>query len=64
MLKAKLKTQLERSWLVQEVVEKISSLDRLSRPHVCILNVLEKFYFCAKVFNKLHVFVLLYSSQN
>lgn len=64
MLKPKLKTQLERSWLVQEVVEKMSSLYRLSCPHVCIFNVFEKFCFCAKVFNKLRVFVLLYSSQN
>lgn len=45
---------------MQGVLEKISGLDRLSYPHVCILNVLEKFYFGAKFFNKLHVFVLSY----
>lgn len=34
----------------QEVVAKISSLDILSCFSVCILNVLEKFNFCGKVF--------------
>lgn len=47
----------------QEVVAKISSLDILSCFSVCILNVLEKFNFCGKVFEH-SVLVLLYSSQN
>lgn len=44
----------------QELVGKISSLDISSCPYVCILNVLHKFNFSVKVFNKL-CFCLLYS---
>lgn len=42
----------------QGLVGKISSLDILNCPYVCVLNVLEKFNFCAKVFNKLCICLL------
>lgn len=52
MSKAKVKAQLERSWLVveQEMVGKISVLEMLSYPYVYVLNAFEKCNFCAEFF--------------
>lgn len=63
MSKAKVKAQLERSWLVveQEMVGKISVLEMLSYPYVYVLNAFEKCNFCAEFFfflNKLCILLL------